>query len=50
MHDRPEQTTAAKSKEIKEAEEPGETELRLILECTKEAKHKSNDGAASEQQ
>src|SRR5690242_5719871 len=50
MHNSPEQTPAAKSEEIKESEEPGETELRLILECAKEAKHQANHGAASEQQ
>src|SRR5207248_69579 len=31
MHNRPKQTAAAKGEKIKEAEQPGETELRLIL-------------------
>jgi hypothetical protein len=48
MHDRPEQTTAAKGEEINEAKEPGETELRLILECAKEAKDEADDGATSQ--
>jgi hypothetical protein len=50
MHNRPEQTAAAKSEKINEAEQPGETELQWRGERANHAEQESNHGAARQEQ
>jgi hypothetical protein len=50
MHDRPKQTAAAKGEKIKEAEQPGETELRLILQGANQTEQEPDNSAARQQQ
>jgi hypothetical protein len=50
MHNRPEQTAAAKSEKINEAEQPGETELQWRGERANHAEQEPNNSAARQEQ